>query len=290
MPRLAPLTPIFDPPISRGQVNTGSLIGTQLTLAHPLTVTRPVSTLVPTVQTFIDPGSISNLLGWWDASDLATITESGGNVTQWDDKSGNGWHMTVEPINADEGPVTGSRTKNGLNVLDFQNSAGALAPPGQALETSASMRPLAVEYQMFVVFVQDATAANVQYPAWFGSAGTGHGIDIPASGTAARVFISAGGAVSATGDSVATGTWRLVTGTFGDNLEPLTIRDNGVTTGEDESNGSPTDDIALTVGARAAAQRLLDGAIAEILIYQPHISTSDRDAVEEYLIFKWGIP
>ena len=53
-------------------------------------------------------------LAWFDASDTSTITESGGAVTQWADKSGN-----ANNANAGTSPVTGTRTVNGLNVIDF---------------------------------------------------------------------------------------------------------------------------------------------------------------------------
>ena len=54
---------------------------------------------------------------WLDASDALTITESGGAVSQWDDKSGNTNHVT-QVTGADQ-PETGSRMQNGLNVIDF---------------------------------------------------------------------------------------------------------------------------------------------------------------------------
>jgi hypothetical protein len=54
---------------------------------------------------------------WLDAADLTTITESGGRVSQWDDKSGNGRHLTQS--NATFQPVTGATTINGQNVIDF---------------------------------------------------------------------------------------------------------------------------------------------------------------------------
>lgn len=41
------------------------------------------------------PASLSGLFVWLDASDTATITESGGNVTAWNDKSGVGNHFTA---------------------------------------------------------------------------------------------------------------------------------------------------------------------------------------------------
>lgn len=62
------------------------------------------------------PLSLSPAL-WLDASDTATITSSGGSVSQWDDKSGNNHHVTQSTAGAK--PTTGSATQNGLNVLSF---------------------------------------------------------------------------------------------------------------------------------------------------------------------------
>lgn len=56
--------------------------------------------------------------GWYDASDTSTITAGvTGNVSQWDDKSGNG--NDVIQANGTYQPVTNSRTISGLNALDF---------------------------------------------------------------------------------------------------------------------------------------------------------------------------
>jgi hypothetical protein len=57
---------------------------------------------------------------WLDAADTATITESGGFVSQWNDKSGNNRNFT-QAVGASQ-PATGTRTQNGLNVLDFDGS------------------------------------------------------------------------------------------------------------------------------------------------------------------------
>ncbi|MCC5843171.1 MAG: hypothetical protein JJU05_02850 [Verrucomicrobia bacterium] len=50
---------------------------------------------------------------WFDASDADTITENGGVVSQWDDKSGN--HVT---LTGTAGP-TGGASLNGVNALSF---------------------------------------------------------------------------------------------------------------------------------------------------------------------------
>lgn len=57
---------------------------------------------------------------WLDASDTTTITESGGAVSQWNDKSGNSRNFT-QAVGISQ-PTTGTRTLNGLNVLDFDGS------------------------------------------------------------------------------------------------------------------------------------------------------------------------
>jgi len=67
------------------------------------------------------PEQIAMVL-WLDASDASTITESGGSVSQWDDKSGEDNH--VSQATGSKQPTTGSRTQNGLNVLDFDNASG----------------------------------------------------------------------------------------------------------------------------------------------------------------------
>jgi len=53
---------------------------------------------------------------WLDASDASTITESGGSVSQWDNKGT--LENFTQATSADQ-PTTGVSTLNGLNVIDF---------------------------------------------------------------------------------------------------------------------------------------------------------------------------
>lgn len=57
---------------------------------------------------------------WLDASDTATITSSGGDVSQWSDKSGNARNFTQSSATAK--PKTGTRTINSLNTIDFDGT------------------------------------------------------------------------------------------------------------------------------------------------------------------------
>jgi hypothetical protein len=60
---------------------------------------------------------------WLDASDSSTITESGGVVSQWDDKSGNGRHFTQATVA--NRPTFESAVQNGLSAVKFVNGPGA---------------------------------------------------------------------------------------------------------------------------------------------------------------------
>lgn len=65
------------------------------------------------------PASLTGLRSWYDASNAASITSSGGAVSQWNDLSGNGYHL-VQGTGANQ-PITGTTTINGLNVIVFSD-------------------------------------------------------------------------------------------------------------------------------------------------------------------------
>lgn len=62
------------------------------------------------------PAFLTSAPIWLDASDLSTITESSGSVSQWDNKGTS--DNFVQPTGSLQ-PTTGTQTLNGLNVLDF---------------------------------------------------------------------------------------------------------------------------------------------------------------------------
>jgi hypothetical protein len=94
-------------------------------------------------------------LVWIDASDTSTITESGGAVSQIDDKSGNAYHLTQ--ADALRQPLTGVSTINGRNVLHYGGISG-----GQRDWLTNTSAPVAsTSYTMFAVYyVKDARFAT----------------------------------------------------------------------------------------------------------------------------------
>jgi hypothetical protein len=58
-------------------------------------------------------------IGWWDTSDTASITESGGAVSNVAEQKGG---VPLLQTNGSLQPTTGTRTQNSLNVIDFDGS------------------------------------------------------------------------------------------------------------------------------------------------------------------------
>lgn len=61
---------------------------------------------------------------WLDAADMGTLTQSGGFVSQWNDKSGHGRHV-IQPASVNQ-PSTGVATINGKNALRFDGTTDFL--------------------------------------------------------------------------------------------------------------------------------------------------------------------
>lgn len=223
----------------------------------------------------ITPDSISGLIAWYDASRSSSVHATGSEVTQWDDLSGNAHHLTRR---AGVGPDTGTRTKNGLNVLDFVS--------GKELgDIGFSASP----YTMFAVCVQDTTPSSpfISTVAYF-QATDEFGLRI--TSTAAEMVNTPGGARVITGSARANGTWRRMTGEYKTVGNLLTLWEDGTSIGTATPISGPNGADKFTVGAYANGIRPLDGAIAEIIICTAPLSGGDRALVDLYLATKWAIP
>lgn len=106
------------------KMSPGTVSG-QSRVAQPIAFPRPRRKRHPSAL-FV-PG----LRGWYDTSDLSTITVGGAfganRPTEFRDKSGRGCHLTPKVVPSGFGgnsaPLTNTDTKNGLNVLTF-NTGG----------------------------------------------------------------------------------------------------------------------------------------------------------------------
>jgi len=234
-----------------------------------------VSTEVSSWLNF-NPLSLSPAL-WLDAADIATITESSGSVSQWDDKSGNGRNVTQGTGISQ--PTTNSVKQNGLNVLSFDGSNDFLSSANDALNFAT--------IQLFIV-ARSGTAlrtiigvphASTHVNPFFRYLlfhAANNALNIRLNGTSslsANNLITTGAAQlfkleSDTGDAYGNGV-RFIDATGVSLTYP---------------NSTP-----LRIGANANGAENLNGIVAEVLIFDYGLSISQTAQVNSYLNNKWRL-
>lgn len=242
---------------------------------------------------------------WLDASDTTTITESGGSVSQWNNKGSKG--NFTQATGAVQ-PTTGASTLNGLNVLDFAGDY------------------LTATNQNEWKFLSDGTDHIIGLVAKFGTTANPDTVylflgnsqtDSPAVGSAflwddrssisrnnaLSVFYSAGVSGSPSiesfnNDTVTANTFTVVSALLdpdnGTAANRLALHING---GSAISNNTKTQAVsasnptyALQVGAAGNNLLPMTGSIAELVIASGANATeTNRAKLRDYLNTKWGV-
>lgn len=221
------------------------------------------------------PLDLSGLVGWWDASDTSTITESGGAVSQWDDKSSNGYHV-AQATEAFK-PTLNTGSINGLDALNFPDDPTKMSATGVA---SLAWKPATV----FVV----AKITNSATDKTFIAQGDSGYFQFRAT-TAEKLGLLKSSAAnigeSTTANSTTVASLSAVTYDSSGNYAFFT---NGAANGSGTNNQTLTASTAIYVGNRQTAENFL-GDIGEIVVYDTVLGSTDRATVESYLMTKWGI-
>lgn len=234
------------------------------------------------------PTDISGLEAWYDASDTATITDAGsGAVSAWADKTGN--HNLAQASSGSR-PVTGTRTINGLNVVDFYGGRYVSTSPFWFTLTGSTC---------FVVFHADApagqaTLSGIVYEHQAGAYNREYGIRVYGTATRTLEFVHVDSASSLrffekTNVDVY-GTTRLATVTDSLTTASLYLAGSLVDSDAYTRSGVVAPGIfALGSHQYGGGARFLDGTIAEVIVYSSVLGSTDRAAVEAYLTAKWGL-
>lgn len=264
----------------------------------------------PLVQQGADVLPVSGTYAWFDASDASTITESGGAVSGWDDKSGNGRDLTQ--VTAGEQPTTNATTQNGKNVIDFDGTEWLEASSATVFD---DLHKTDDTWTAFVVYNQtNATNgtlfgnsnATVQHGVYLrlldASGWTDSAVAVVTRGVSGNASALAGPATAGnySGSHVA-GSWQyaaarcdLGSNVYVDRLQlningydNIFLHSGGARSAYIESASNATN--AFQVGASGGDVTPFTGSIAEIVIYPTALSDSDYALVEDYLITKWGL-
>jgi len=235
---------------------------------------------------FTSPTGLAGLQLWLDASDASTLfdaTSGGllvaadGGVARWEDKSGNGKHAT-QATSANR-PLRKTNQQNGLDALLFDGSNDAFSFSSITIPNSHSVFQVYQRLTGVESFgIANSTSGNVRYASlWFTD-----GILYQISNAPAN-FTTHGGSNAAAG--------YFVVSTIRNATTSIDVRRNGssvasVTTGAGVTNAASGSWNAI--GDRSQSN-FHSGNLCEIIVYDSALSDTNREAVETYLLAKWGI-
>jgi hypothetical protein len=195
----------------------------------------------------------ADLALWLDAEDTSTITLNGSTVSQWDDKSGNG-------RNASQGsaalqPIYTTNGLNGKPVLSFDGADDELT-----ITSSFALGETAAMVAQRSSIDQPVIEAPTQTDRGF------WGSVYPGFTTHSNYAVDGGPLLSASPNSAVT-TPSLVSQT--ELLQSSTF--------------------AYKLGSATPGYQFLNGFIAEVVVTDTLLPTADRQKLEGYLAWKWGL-
>lgn len=217
------------------------------------------------------PLDLPSLVAWFDASDTATITESGGAVSQWDDKSGNGYHLTSSGTRK---PMTGTRTQNGLNVLDFDGSNDDM------LNASVNFSQPTTQFVVAIVDASDEVRSITD-----GASGRQSIVIGKVGATEDNIYA---GTQLFAGSGATVGAWVAISAVFNGGSSQF-WRD-GTSAASGSAGSQALTQLYVMSNRGAGGSFFTDGGLAEVIIYDSALSDGDRESVEAYLATKWGTP
>jgi hypothetical protein len=241
---------------------------------------------------------------WYDASDAATITLNGSNVSQWNDKSGNNRNATQGTASLQ--PLFVSNASNGLPAL--QTDGGDILVVGNKVNLFRNIGDATIAIMVkytagsytanaISAFVSTGTSGTTTRfgltgsPGGFinnlGFLGRRNDTDNPAATLAsstlrtASVSIQIGNAIysSALANHFTNGNQDLTNATF------LTA---GLTSNTDPLSASVFGINFLTSGNPPLNPLPSGCQLFEVLMFNSTLSTTDRQKLEGYLAWKWG--
>ena len=233
------------------------------------------------------PLSIPGCALWLDAADSTTITGTTTSVSEWRDKSGNGYNAVPHL-----GTIS-QTTLNGLNALNF-GTTGVMKANNFLWPSSFT--------QFFVGFVTGTQGIIIDTQTSGGSAYgmyvyTGNGNLLFVNNTANTGILQVNDSVKANGTPVPpTNQWFIFSigyGSTGTAAINYTLNGTVRTTTVFAGAGGSATHPALTLYINGTANGTLapGGArIAELIHFNSVLTTSQRQRVEAYLSQKWNIP
>ena len=242
------------------------------------------------------PAQITTAL-WLDAADTATVTLSGSEVTQWNDKSGNG--LNCSQATSANRPIIASAAQNSLNTIRFVASDYLSASSNITLTTAFTLFIVAKNrirkdynglFRIGASAVAESNVSNLEIYWQEGSSNSGNFVETVNRGETLKgiVLDSALPVVNN----------YYITSTQASGTDVITAYQNGTLQVPSTVIGSGSmlplaaNPYHVGIGYPAsgnAATAALDGDICEIVVLNTVASTTTRQKIEGYLAHKWGL-
>ncbi|HEY9714765.1 MAG TPA: LamG-like jellyroll fold domain-containing protein [Chroococcales cyanobacterium] len=235
------------------------------------------------------PQPASNLLAWY-RSDVGVVS-SAGAVSTWKDQSGNSLDATQSTGANKPTLSTGQINNSVLPALTFNGTSQYLSVPTDFSNMTAGA-------SMFVVFKPTSATATCTACA-FGNAANSDAIFAQAIAKNASLSVynsSTSSSVTTTGTPLSTTAYQLLEETFQPGASAGTgigtIYVNGVQKVQSTTMVQNMNNVSRTqnfLGCSIGVSNYFQGGIAEVLVYNAPLSSTQRHALESYVFSKYGI-
>lgn len=202
---------------------------------------------------------------WWDGADSSTLTLVSGVVSQWRDKSGNGFHMD-QPTAADRPALS---TINGVQALDFDGSNDCMLRTANIATNVINM-----------AFVVDPLNNGLDQNLTNGQGFDNNNFEFDWAGVDNVVYWNGTGPiqyVDGSPSAIAMFSCRTGGGAY--------IRKDG-TQRASGNNGTGTWGTTAWIGCREGSSEYFSGDLGELICWQA-TDNGARDRIEGYLAWKW---
>jgi hypothetical protein len=211
--------------------------------------------------------TISDLWGRYDASSSNNYVLTSGAVSQWTDLSGNGRHLTQ--ATSSRRPTVKAAEKNGLNVIYFDGGAKGLVTSSLTLNNPITVFVVVKMYSLnSYTSIYDGLNNNEANVA----GNSGNQIQLYTQG-----FVG--------GMTASTNTWYRITHVM--NEGSSFDRRNDTVTSNWSDNSITMGGLRIGEGDGGGENGNMD--IAEVIVFNKALSTSEINSINSFLSSKWAI-
>ena len=246
-------------------------------LSNSYPITYFPSRLNPTT---IFPNQIPNLALWLDAADARTVITSGPNVTQWNDKSDNRYIAT-----GFSNPLYVNNAVNNLSAVRFNGTSSYFSIPGNQLDLTTE------DFAIFAVVQYTPRAAQI--PIIGKAVGASATLQWRLSFDPNNIFqivVFKNSVVISSTSTYTTAGWTLFSGVVyrSTSIQGF-INATGLNTGGTVAGTLSDTSVNVEIGRGWSGSHFFNSDMGEILLYKGTVTVNQRQAIEGYLMYKWGI-